>query len=425
MSDINVSVPGGERKRLKTAGKYCEQDILVTAEKPMPVAEKEVNFYDYDGTLLYAYTIEEAQALTELPPLPTQSGLICQGWNWSLNDILALPEESIGADIGAIYETADGKTHCYLDIIDKYSGTVELRFTGTLDIEWGDGTVETGVTSPAAHVYADKGLYLAKLYSTSSYSLGGGTDSTIFVGSGIRSLVRLHLANNAQLNSGGYALTFATCLRHITIPRGGRIERSGLEYCYGLEFIALSSENAIHLYSLKDCCSLRAVSVLPGSKLQAQGLRGCTSLRRFTTAGNTNFYDTYHLYQCKALTEAFVGATNIKTSMFGYCNSLRRVVFLEGATTIDNDGLLSTSIEKFTIPSTVTNIGAGAFKSCTKLGRIQFKPTTPPTVANADAFTGIPSYCVVEVPAESLEAYQNATNYASIAAQMVGVNSFD
>lgn len=32
MSDINVTIPGGERKRLKTAGKYCESDIVVTAE---------------------------------------------------------------------------------------------------------------------------------------------------------------------------------------------------------------------------------------------------------------------------------------------------------------------------------------------------------------------------------------------------------
>ena len=39
---------------------------------------KDVNFYDYDGTLLHSYTAEEAQALSELPPLPTQKGLICQ-----------------------------------------------------------------------------------------------------------------------------------------------------------------------------------------------------------------------------------------------------------------------------------------------------------------------------------------------------------
>lgn len=29
-------------------------------------SQNEVNFYDYDGTILYSYTVEEAQALTEL-----------------------------------------------------------------------------------------------------------------------------------------------------------------------------------------------------------------------------------------------------------------------------------------------------------------------------------------------------------------------
>ena len=47
----------------------------------------EVNFYDYDGTILYSYTVEEAQALTELPELPSHEGLICQGWNWTLENI--------------------------------------------------------------------------------------------------------------------------------------------------------------------------------------------------------------------------------------------------------------------------------------------------------------------------------------------------
>ena len=33
MSDFNITIPGGESKRLKTGGKYCPTDIVVTAEK--------------------------------------------------------------------------------------------------------------------------------------------------------------------------------------------------------------------------------------------------------------------------------------------------------------------------------------------------------------------------------------------------------
>ena len=77
MSDININIPAGEKKRLLTGGKYCPDDIVVAAEgggAAVSVPMKDVNFYDYDGTRLYSYTVAEAAALTELPPLPTQPG---------------------------------------------------------------------------------------------------------------------------------------------------------------------------------------------------------------------------------------------------------------------------------------------------------------------------------------------------------------
>ena len=75
----------------------------------------DVNFFDYDGTLLYAYTYEEACALTELPPLPVHDGLEVREWNYTLEDIRMQghlgPYDSWGA-----YEPAgdfdfDGKTY--------------------------------------------------------------------------------------------------------------------------------------------------------------------------------------------------------------------------------------------------------------------------------------------------------------------------
>jgi len=51
------------------------------------VAEKDVNFIDYDGTILYSYTAQEAQALEALPANPTHAGLTAQGWNWTLAQI--------------------------------------------------------------------------------------------------------------------------------------------------------------------------------------------------------------------------------------------------------------------------------------------------------------------------------------------------
>ncbi len=70
----------------------------------------DVNFFDYDGTLLYAYTWEEAKALTELPPLPVHDGLEVREWNYTLEDIKAQgTETNIGkADVGACIYAPDG-----------------------------------------------------------------------------------------------------------------------------------------------------------------------------------------------------------------------------------------------------------------------------------------------------------------------------
>ena len=58
-----------------------------------PSEEDPIRFYGYEGKLLYSYSIEEMKALTELPRLPEVKGLICQGWNWSLENLQALNRE--------------------------------------------------------------------------------------------------------------------------------------------------------------------------------------------------------------------------------------------------------------------------------------------------------------------------------------------
>ena len=45
-----------------------------------------VDFYDYDGGILHSYTKDEFLALSEMPSLPQRLGLVCQGWNYSLED---------------------------------------------------------------------------------------------------------------------------------------------------------------------------------------------------------------------------------------------------------------------------------------------------------------------------------------------------
>ena len=77
---------------------------------------KAVNFRDYDGTILHSYTKDEFLALTELPPLPTREGLICQEWNWDYADAVEYVTEYGVLEVGATYITDDGKTRLYIRI---------------------------------------------------------------------------------------------------------------------------------------------------------------------------------------------------------------------------------------------------------------------------------------------------------------------
>lgn len=41
-------------------------------------------FFDYEGALLHSFLLEELAGMEHLPELPFHEGLVCTGWNWSL-----------------------------------------------------------------------------------------------------------------------------------------------------------------------------------------------------------------------------------------------------------------------------------------------------------------------------------------------------
>ena len=148
-----------------------------------PVRAKDVNFIDYDGTVLYSYTVEEAAALTELPPLPEHSGLVCQGWNWSLDSIKSMGR---AVEVGAMYITDDGKTRIYIHLEDgRTSPMLGCCPNGTVTVDWGDGTEPDTLTGTSTstvkwtptHEYSAAGDYVIKLSVNGKVGLAGSNSS--------------------------------------------------------------------------------------------------------------------------------------------------------------------------------------------------------------------------------------------------------
>ena len=167
-------------------------------------------------------------------------------------------------------------------------------------------------------------------------------------------------------------------------------------------------------------------------------LASITSPNGVTSIGNSAFGNCYSLgsisipeivtsignkafYYCSSLASITIpdGVTSIGSYAFSGCSSLVNVTILDGITSIGNSAFSDCySLASITIPSSVTSISDYAFGTCYGMAGYHLKPKTPPTMSSVNAFSGIPSDCVIYVPAGCLEAYQNATNWTTYASYM-------
>lgn len=410
MSEFNVTVPGGESLRLLTGGKYCPADILVTAEGGTPVVEKDINFWDYDGELLYSYTLDELQALTELPPAPTpkKDFLVFDEWNWTLEQIKSL---NLPVDVGATYNTIDGKTYAVIEVTDPAKMTITLNYYQKKDhfsINWGDGSpdevyTESNTYKTLVHTYANLGQYTITVEASNLWAPGKNNANEPFIGSGDSDtlsglfLKEVFLGRNVLVFNYGF---YRTGLEAITLPKSMNYQDSRSNY-------------------FRYCCHLKTViypSDCPG--FSSYHFRDAHSLSVCSVPYNATIMSDFAYDQLKR----FTASPNLKTFSVGSYTSIKEVFIAEGVETLgSNCFAFAVCLKNVDLPSTIKSVGSASFQGCYSLMRLRFRSATPPTVANATAFGSFPPGCIVEVPAGSLAAYQSATNYGTIAAQMVGV----
>ena len=242
------------------------------------VAMKDVNFYDYDGTLVASYTLAEAQALTTLPNGPTHDGLTFQGWNWSLENVKGLTRPM---NVGAMYITDDGATRLHIRIATIGRMTVPLYIGQTVangvPIDWGDGSTAETLAGTGnvntSHTYAEPGDYVISLMpedgcklsfgnGSSSYCVMGSTGDNgkvycnmlqeVYIGDGVTSIGTYVFAYCYSLASitipdgvasiGSYAFYNCKSIAKVTVPNGVTSIGSAAFYsCYGMRYYDFSS----------------------------------------------------------------------------------------------------------------------------------------------------------------------------------------
>ena len=417
-------------KTLKTQGKYCEGDILVEYEAPptptptlitkqitengtysaeddnadgysevtvdvpvpAPIKEKDVNFYDYDGTVLYAYTAQEALALAELPEAPTHEGLTFQGWNRTLAQLQNYVTDYGIGDAGATYITDDGATRLYLEVDDDVSLDYELYVqiaNGTLSVEV--DSVELGSATGTTSSYVNYTIPFTlstrgnvrvdlKFTGTGGFRIGQGAVRTRVFGWNSDqndSLVKVELGEPI---TGIDANAFQSCasLNGVVIP---------------------SSVTRIGNYAFYGCTSLNGV-VIPSS---------------VTNIGTNAFLNGVVIPS---------SVTSIGASAFNGCASLNGVVIPSSVTSIGTSAFQScTSLNGVVIPSSVTSIGASVFRDCALLLLFDLSQYTDsnnlPTFSNSNFLSGTPTDQIIYVAnQEMLTTFSSATNMSTYAGRL-------
>lgn len=388
------------------------------------VVEKDVNFYDYDGTLVYSYTAQEFLALSEMPANPTHEGLTAQGWNWTLADAQAWVTKYsayVKLDIGQLYVTSDDKIRIVCEFTDGLLNPY-FRYKASVDncvIDWGDGTTSTVNAAPYGnilHTYNRAGRYTITYDANMQFiqNVHSSRNQIVYDGTNV--------GNNTGTNiilSDAYT----NCIKEIYTNSSYAYYPISL-YCWGLEKIAVSKTSGVtgargsHLKCLVPSQHLTITitddkfikTICYTADIGANGLKNTPYNKPIVISS----LSATHALDGSMIPYVYYDYVIVR-EYFSSNSRLERIQLSEKVSTIDtrafDDSQYLSYIE---IGANVTSINGYAFNGCTSLTSIKFLGSTPPTVANANAWNNVPTTCKIYVPTGSLSAYTSASNYPDL-----------
>ncbi len=431
---------------------YISKISVATGQDPLNPFN-DVRFYDYDGTLLHSYALEDIELLNELPPLPKHYGLTCQGWNWTLDELKSI---SYGVNIGALYITDDEATKLHIEIPNTSMLTIPLCFNQTTSagvaVDWGDGSTtetvsETGNVS-LTHTYRRKGKYTISLlpntsctlklgHTASGYNvLGEVNDSTRCISNMLKGV---NYGRKVSTNAS-YAFQYCRSLEYVTFPNTvTSMGNYSFNNASSLKAVILPPKvTNIPTFTFGSCFALRTVSIpIKTTTLGASAFRYCHCLESVTIPPNVTTLNGFLFSECYCIKRVNLPSeiTSIGNFVFDKCHALTEFEYPESVSTVGSNAFyqnyslseidisdVTTSIGAYAfydchalteidIPAGLTEIKAYAFQNCFGLKKVWMRPTTPPTLSSS-SFTGISDDCVIYIPAGTLSAYSAASGWS-------------
>lgn len=428
--------------------------------------EKDINFYDYDGTLLHSYYADQFLNSASMPPLPSRPDLICEGWNWSLENAKQQVLTCNKCDIGAIYKTIDGTTKIKinLDVDELLTPCLNIAVDGTANIDWGDGTNEdiTGTISQygsindnisTVHNYNQTGKYTISIkpendsvlhfYHSGSVGLidGQGLNDNYYR----RCVTNIFLGDNVYLSS--YAVASLPGLETITIPKNVTIDtrnNSHFAYLGSLKHITIPNTMTRTVNGFfNETTNMKTVS-LPETLIVIENLSfyHTASLKRLIapyglfSIGDSAFYtnvdlETIYIGNAILANSCFRGCayfteftmsdtTSIPDRCFQNCSNLKLINLGNTITTISQYAFqYCSTLIKVVFPSTLTAIRSYSFAGCTSIIKYDFTNLTAIPSIYSNSFNDIPNNCEIVVPDDLYDDWIVATNWSNLAEHIV------
>lgn len=396
-----VTAKGGTTPQAETvAGLADAIGTIPTGGSSAPVAPGDITFYDYDGTIVTSWTLEELATKTALPDYPSHEGLTCQGWNWSLADLKTTNRKM---NVGAMYITDDGKTRIYIRLEEgRTSPMLGVCPNGTVTVDWGDGTTPDTLTGTSTstvkwtpnHAYATPGEYVIKL--TVDGTMGFYGEGNVKIGSAI-----LRYSSDSDDRNR----TYRNSVKRAEIGTG---------------------VTSIGSYAFGACYSLAAIAI-PNSvtNIESYAFTYCYSLASITIPNSVTNIGSYAFNYCYSLAPITIssGVTSVEYKAFNYCYSIVSITIPNSVTSIRSGAFNACySLASIAISGRVTTIESMVFYECYGVAFYDFtEHTSIPRLSSINAFTYIAADCEIRVPAALVDAWKAATNWSTYADHIVGV----
>lgn len=403
---------------------------------------QDVMFWDYDGTLIYACTLEEAKAMTKLPDAPNHEaeGLVFAKWNWTLEQ---LHELTAPVDVGAMYAPSDGNSHIFINV-DHDNCEFNLCFAGKnytnttptiVSINWGDGNTETYsyLSEPnkrfnKTHVYSVKGEYEIIIQNISSsltiryyYSLGfvnTYNTSVGLCGTSVSSqgyLEKNYLSSNftnslfvKKVYLGDYCsgISIAGCIKcDVKIGKTVELALGELVQNYKIKHINATNISSYSMY----LCGIETCSFSKNVYL-GYNCFGPSNLKRIAiyNSGGTGDHETLSIDLLR-----FVSIAN---SFYAKYTGFPNLIFAKKATIGADraDATNYSSIEELTLSEICAKITDNRnFIANSAVKKLIVKNSTPPTLSGA--FSNIQPDLKIYVPDDVVDTYKAANGWSEMA----------